>query len=297
VNNKPVTEYDACDFGIGAHGGFEAWAFAFGSDKFDILSTDIVAGAHDYTNPTVPGAGAKVDEDLHDAAFDAHFVVAGDSLVATSEKVALNRAKTVPPLVGSNSWNLFTIPFQISFVTLEMSVGVGYSYSVGLTATPFHENTCHDKRVANSKLWEPPTKNPSIGVSAVLVPQAELDGIVDAYASIAGLAGVGVDINLTLLGLGLPVDTTAQLAINSKTSKPEIDIESKLNMDFHSLDGSLSVYAELLFFTLFDIEILSWDGFHDTVPLFNTKQSVDMGALSLLGGTGLTNPATSLKGL
>ncbi len=293
--------YEVCDFGIGAHGGFEAYAFAFGSDKFDILAADIVAGAHDYTNPQAngeaPGADPIVDTYLHDAAFDAHFVVAGDSIVAQdATKVDLtppNNVKTVPFASGANSWNLFTIPFQISFVTLEMSVGVGYSYAVDMKTAPYHQNSCHEgAKVAGGGYPWPAKKGPaSIGLDSSLQPQAELDGIIDAYASIAGLAGVGVDVNLTLLGIGLPATNSIRLDPKS------LNINSTLNMDFHTLDGSLSVYAELLFFTLFDIEIMSWDGFHSTVPLFNTSTNVDMPALSLLGKTGLTNPAKSLQGL
>jgi hypothetical protein len=284
---------EVCDFGLGAHGGFEAYAFAFGSDKFDILAADLVAGVHDYTNPTVPGADAVIDTNLHDAAFDAHFVVAGDSIVAEDEKVNLNAQKIVPFASGANSWNLFTIPFQISFVTLEMSVGIGYSYSVDMKATPSHTNVCHEgKKVAGGGYpWAANHALPTIALNSTLTPQAELDGIVDAYASIAGLAGVGVDVNLTLLGLGLPAQNNITL------SSKNLTIDSTLNMDFHTLDGSLSVYAELLFFTLFDIEIMSWDGYHSTIPLFNTGATVDIGALGKLGNTGLTNPAASLKGL
>ncbi len=285
---------EVCDFGIGAHGGFEAYAFAFGSDKFDILAADIVAGVHDYyPHAPVPGADPIVDTYLHDAAFDAHFVVAGDTIVAEDLKIALNATQSVPFASGANSWNLFTIPFQIAFVTLEMSVGVGYSYAVDMKATPGHQNVCHEgtKVTGGGYPWPAKKGQATIGLDSSLTPQAELDGIIDAYASIAGLAGIGVDVNLTLLGLGLP--TTNSIRLDPKN----LNINSTLNMDFHTLDGSLSVYAELLFFTLFDVEIMSWDGFHSTVPLFNTSTNVDVLALSRLGKNGLTNPAKSLQGL
>jgi hypothetical protein len=53
----------------------------------------------------------------------------------------------------------------------------------------------------------------------------------------------------------------------------------------------------MLFFQLFDIEILSWSGMHTTIPLLNTDTHVDIGALSGLGASGLQNPAATLTGL
>jgi len=286
------TSTAVCDLGVGAHGGFEAFAYAFGSDKFGIISVDLAAGANDYTDPNVPGdpTNVELDTNLHQAAFNADLTIAGDSLV--SENLGGFGTRNVPVAQGSNSWNLFTIPFQITFVTLEISVGVGYSYAVELDATPSHQDTCHQVLKQDHGPWPKPNPSqPSVGLTAALHPQGNLDGIVQAYASLAGLAGVGIQVNLTLLGIGLPLDNTLKLEPNKLT------LASSLNMDFQTLDGSLSVYAEALFFQLFDIEIISWSGMHDKIPLLNTDTHVDIGALSGLGQTGLTNPAASLAGL
>jgi hypothetical protein len=291
--NKQYPGWAVCDLGVGAHAGFDSYAYAFGSDKFDIISADLAAGINDYTNPSVPGdPDTSVDQELHDGVFDADLTIAGDSLVTENLPMHANQTQSFPVAQGSNSWTLFTIPFQISFVTLEISVGVGYSYGVNVTVTPTHKDTCHQGTQSNG-VWPTPGPGqlPSVGINAGLQPQGELDGIVQAYASLAGLAGVGIQVDLTLLGIGLPLDNSLTLDPNNLT------LASSLNMDMHTLDGSLSVYAELLFVQLFDIEILSWSGIHDTIPLLNTSTSVQMPALNGIGGTGLTNPASSLAGL
>jgi hypothetical protein len=292
--DNPPGSWALCDFGVGAHGGFEAYAFAFGSDKFDIIDADLVAGANDYVNPSVPGAPADIDNKLHEGVFDAHLTIAGDSLIAEDLSQKANASSTIPLATGANSWTLFTIPFQITFVTLEMSVGVGYGYEIDANVSHSVTNTCHEKDDGWNKdtgyVHKKPG-TPSINLAAGINPQGQLNGIVDAYASIAGLAGIGVEVDLTLLGLGLPVKSSLGLG-------PEkLNFDTELNMDFHTLDGTLSVYAEALFFRLFDIEILSWDGLHNQVPLFNTNTGAQLSAVGVLGGTGLMNPAKSMSDL
>jgi len=274
--------WDICDFGAGAHAKLEAYAYAFGSDKFDIIEADFLAGAHD---------GAGTDTLVPDnAKFGADLVIAGDSLFTVAPNpIPLNgQGSTFPLAQGSNSWTIVEIPFQISFLTLTIKVGVGYSYDVNATITPTHTNACLTGQ-------HPPA--PTLGVTGVVDPEADLDGIVDADVGIGppGLADVGLEVNIVLLGMGLPANATIALA--GQGSALNLQISEGLNMDFHTLDGTLSVYADLLFFRLFDIELLSWNGLHSTVPLFNTSQTLKLADLAVIGNTGLVNPAGSLADL
>ena len=282
-----------CDFGVGAHAGFEAYAFAFGSDKFDIIDADLAAGANDGTNPQLPGDPNQgtYDQDAdRGAAFDANFVIAGDALAQQVNGVPFNQNYAYPLAQGANGWILFNIPFQISFVTLDIQVGVGYKYEVDLNVMPTHTSTCHQGKPNAEGLWAPPGQ-PSLGLTTSIGPQGELDAIIDAYASLAGIAGVGVEVDLTLLGIGLP-------AANTMTLQPtNLSFDQSLIMDMHTLDGSLSVYAELVFIKLFDITIVSWNGIHHQVPLFNVKETVPIPTLAKLGSSGLNNPGHSMADL
>jgi hypothetical protein len=272
-----------CDFGMGAWGKFEAYAYAFGSDKFDIISARLGAGANDPINgviPTTPNQGG----------FDAFLEIAGDELVPEKKvTVDFNKSQNITLAKGSNSWMLFEAPFQISFVTLFIMAGVGYEYGAEASFTPTHVNTCGQRKGA-----------PSIGINAGIGPYGKLEAVVEAYASIAGLAGIGVEVELELLGIGLPVTANVDVkgpAGGTDMNKFTLDVGAGLNMDFHTLDGHLGIYAELLFMKLFDITILHWDGFHKTIPIFNTGTSLPLFSLQQLGNAGLMDPTQALKDL
>ncbi len=291
---KVANNYDVCNVGAGAHGGFEAYAYAFGSDKFDVLDADLASGINDYEDVGVPGTPDqnKLNDNMNHSAFDLDFAVAGDSLFDQDSRLPTSGYAT-QPTQGSNSWTLFNIPFQITFVTVDISVGIGYSYEIDAHVTPVDRpDVCHSGHDKPPKGgWDAPKSQPQLGLSAGIDAQGELDGIIDASASLAGLAGVGVECDITLLGIGLPANATANISTSG------LSLDTSLNMALSTLNGSLSVYAEALFFKLFDITIISWDGFDTRVPLFNSNTSANFPALAPLGGTGLLNPEHSLIGL
>jgi hypothetical protein len=229
---------------------------------------------------------------MNHTAFYLDFTVAGDSLFNQDERVPAN-GYHVQPAQGSNSWTLFNIPFQISFITIDVSVGIGYSYEIDASVSPVDKpDVCHaGDAKPPAKGWPAPAKQPEIGLTAGVNAQGELDGIVDASASIAGLVGIGVECDLTLLGIGIPATATASITPKG------LSLDTSLNMSLSTLNGSLSVYAEALFFKLFDITIISWDGFDTRVPLFNTSTTDAFPNLNPLGGTGLINPEHSLINL
>jgi hypothetical protein len=286
--------YDVCNVGAGAHGGFEAYAYAFGSDKFDVLDADLASGMNDYEDLAVPGTPnqTQLNDNMNHAAFDLDFAVAGDSLFDQDQRLAPS-GYSAQPAQGANSWTLFNIPFQITFITVDISVGIGYSYEIDAKVTPSNQpDVCHDgNEKPPAKGWPAPKSRPQLQLSANLDAQGELDGIIDASASLAGLAGIGVECDITLLGIGLPANATASITPNG------LSLDTSLNMELSTLNGSLSVYAEALFFKLFDITIISWDGIDSRVPLFNTSTSAAFPNLDPLGATGLQNPARTLVGL
>lgn len=281
-HDKAKQGYEVCDFGLGAWGEFKAFAYAFGSDKFNIIDAELGAGINDAQNQVVPTDG-------NTGKYKAYLEIAGDEIVNYQGTIKLNNQETKTLGSGSNSWMLFDIPFQISFVTLEIQVGVGFKYGVDATYGPTHVNDCN-------KGNHPP--HPSIKMNAGIKPYGELDAIVDAYASLAGLAGIGAEVQLTLLGIDLPANASIGIDTNPKKAN-ELDfvVGTDLSMDFHTLDGSLSVYAELLFFKLFDITILHWDGFHKKIPIWNTEARVKIADLGNIGATGLMNPGNMLNEL
>lgn len=291
-----TVNYDVCNVGAGAHGGFEAYAYAFGSDKFDVLDADLASGVNDQEDMAVPGvpSQSQLDDNMKHSAFDLDFAVAGDNLFQQNERLPAS-GFNAQPAQGSNSWTLFNIPFQITFITVDISVGIGYSYEIDAHVTPVDRpDVCHpghDKPPKGGWDLANPAPHPTIGLTAGVDAQGELDGIIDASASLAGLAGIGVECDITLLGIGLPANASATLTPTA------LSLDTSLNMSLSTLNGSLSVYAEALFFKLFDITIISWDGFDTRVPLFNASTSANFGPLQNLGATGLQNPAHSLKGL
>jgi len=286
--------YDVCNVGAGAHAGFEAYAYAFGSDKFDILDADLASGINDYEDIAVPGVSnqAQLNDNMHHTAFDLDFTVAGDSLFDQDVRLPSN-GYSQQPAQGSNSWILFEIPFQITFITLDISVGIGYQYALNASVSPIDRpDVCHGgDKPPPPKGWPKPASQPQIGLSASVTPSGALDGIIDASASIAGLVGIGVECDITLLGIGIPATATASITPSG------LSLDTSLNMTLNTLSGSLSVYAEALFFKIFDITIISWDGMTSTVPLFNTKTTAAFPNLDPIGATGLQNPARSLVGL
>ena len=286
--------YDVCNVGAGAHAGFEAYAYAFGSDKFDILDADLASGINDYEDVAVPGVSnqTQLDDNMHHTAFDLDFTVAGDSLFDQDVRLP-SAGYSQQPAQGSNSWTLFNIPFQITFITVDVSVGIGYQYALNASVSPIDRpDVCHAfSKNPPAKGWPKPSSQPQIGLSASVTPSGSLDGIIDASASIAGLVGIGVECDITLLGIGIPATATASITPTG------LSLDTSLNMTLDTLSGSLSVYAEALFFKIFDITIISWDGITSTVPLFNTRTTAAFPNLDPLGATGLQNPSRSLVGL
>jgi hypothetical protein len=258
---------NVCDFGAGASGSFEAYAYAFGSDKFDIIKADFLAGVHDAMTDTQTPDEGRLNGEL---------VLAGDSLFSLeppSGVAPVNRPLATFPLAqGSNSTIIVVLPFQISFVTLTIQVGVGYSYAVNATVSPTHVDGCTNGG------------KPSLGLQGTIDPNGDLNAIIDADVGIGppGLADVGIEVDLTLLGVGLPVTAGVNMEVQ-QGNLLTLGINEGLNMDFHTLDGSLSVFADLLFIRLFDITILSWAGLHHTIPLFNATQNVLLTDLTTLG--------------
>jgi hypothetical protein len=197
---------------------------------------------------------------------------------------------------------LFDAPFQISFVTLEIQAGVGYEWSADASVGPEHVNAC------GKQYAKPAPPSPKIGIEGKIEPSGKLEAVVEAYASIAGLAGIGVEVDLELLGIGLPVEAEFYLGKPDPVKNADVfkkyqhtigfGADTSLNMDFHTMDGSLRLYAELLFMKLFDVEIVHWNGFHKTVPIFNAGAFLPvLDGLDTLGNIGLNDPSAMLNNL
>ena len=98
----------------------------------------------------------------------------------------------------------------------------------------------------------------STGVGVNVTPHADLTASASAGVGISG-ASAGVRGQLTLVDVRVPIDLT--LSFTDKTYSTSADLQ------ISTLDGSIDLYAELLF-AEWETNIASWDGFSHSVNLF-----------------------------
>jgi hypothetical protein len=104
----------------------------------------------------------------------------------------------------------------------------------------------------------------SSGVDVTLTPHADLTASASAGVGVSG-ASAGVRGELTLIDLRTPIELSLSFTDKKYTTSADLNIST--------LDGSIDLYAELLF-AEWDTNIASWDGYSHSVNLF--KQSGSM---------------------
>ena len=152
---------------------------------------------------------------------------------------------------------------------LFRSAGVSYNYGVilNLSAKAPTKGSC----VTNSPA--------AYTVGANFTPAADLGVWVDADASLAGIVGVGVEGQLTLVGLSLPLNSTVKLGVDS-TQNPALIFDLGLDLTLTTLKGELDIYLKALFMKVASFTLVSWDGYKHTFPIFRTHETLQLSPLT-----------------
>ncbi|MBS2025004.1 MAG: hypothetical protein JST92_21605 [Deltaproteobacteria bacterium] len=250
-----------CRLGGNAEAQFEAHATLF-SDEFSILDAKGTVSAND-------------NDDLK-AWVDSKLYVVGYQVFDTNGHYNLTGSPYTKNWGDGDKIQVIEVPFQVAWVTITVSAGIEYDYGV---------NVVLNAGTVTSKSCVP--SNPVLSATATFTPYADLGGWVDADASLlGGLVGVGVEIQLTLVGLQLPL--SARLAVEPKNinNVPYLGItfNAGLNLILTTLKGELDFYLKAFWVKVFSMKVFGWDGFSHTFPVFRTPE-VNIPLVQLGGGT------------
>jgi hypothetical protein len=256
-----------CNMGGRMHMAVEADAYAFGTRPFNVVEANFAVDvADDEQGHQTTVAAAYGKGDFLEGAYDFYDI--------PRKEFQLNQTVVLAKKHDGDEETLVTIPVQISWVTLTFTIGVGWGYGAEVSVTTA----------------APPIgqcgKDPSLfNVTGAVTPEANLDLIVGADCSIAGIAGVGVDVDLEILKVGLPLRGGARLFADS-TNKLNLGFDASLAMALGTLDGHMDAYAKFIGIKLFEVELFHWKGLHTEIPIFHFKSRsfplFDLGAAAVL---------------
>lgn len=238
---------------------------------------------------TLLDAVAKVSSNAADDGVvygNTHIYVIGKELFDTKDVAGAAANGNIDLTGGWSGFNndgarpeLFAVPFQAGPVTITITVGIFYNYgfianfdALGPPTDPNDPNYCNK----SAALFR---------AKASFSPSVELGAWLDADASFLGF-GVGLEVDLVLIGLGLPMTAEVKLGLDPSQNLA-ILFEAGLDIDLSTLKGQMSVYVKAFFVKVFSVKLIDWDGFHHRFPVFRTPPV----ALPLFAlGTGTVNP-------
>lgn len=243
-----------CRVGGNLQAKFKAGAVLFGED-FNILDANGIISSNDaddakaYVNAKLYVVGYDVFDtrDLDGASPNGDF-----DLTYALQKVYMDGGKP----------QLLELPFQVGPVTITVSAGIAYDYGVmiALSAGAAAKNSCSVSAVV-------------FGAQATFTPFADLGVWVDADASIAGgLVGVGVEVDLTLVGLQLPFNVKLALAVEG--NQIGLTFDARLDLVLTTLKGELDFYIKAFWIKVGSFTIVKWDGFSHKFPVFKTPHTL-----------------------
>jgi hypothetical protein len=242
-----------------------------GNASATMTAEAILFGHH---NPIIDGlAMVSANEDDDGKAYgNAHLYVMGSELFDTKDAPASFHPDPVTHRIDiSATYNafhfdgdritLFAVPFQAGPITITITVGLDYKYGFtagfqagGPPADKNDPNYCN----ASAYLYK---------ATATFTPQADLGAWLDADASFLGF-GVGLEVELTLVGIGLPLFAEVKLGVDA--GDLAILFQAGLDLDLVTLKGQMSVYVKAFFVKIFSVKLVDWDGFHHKFPVFRT---------------------------
>lgn len=173
---------------------------------------------------------------------------------------------------NDESIDLFRADFQIWYFTVTIRVGIGVRYGgFGEFATKV-PNDCAANVAPSPVMFE---------ATAKVGPYVALYAIADIGVSLAHIIGVGVEVELTILSVSVPIHTAAR--ITNKNNAMWFEAEAGLDLDVGTLDGKLKGYIEI-FGGKIKKEIVAWKGYHQIIPVFQTPTAaVPFGTLGVAG--------------
>jgi hypothetical protein len=253
--------------------------------KFDARATLF---GNDLTIVDALGSAASNDGDTGLAQGNTHLYVIGYKVFDTKDadgadadgniNLTLNGAYDEPLAFDGGKPMLFAVPFQVGWVTLTVKAGIAYGYGVrakfdvGAPAPP----DCDPD-------------NPLFKADAMFAPFADLGLWVSADVSLAGIIGVGVEVELTLVGIELPLQ--AKVWLGMAEDQLSVNFQCTLDLVLTTLAGELSFYIEAFWTKVASFTILKWDGFKYKFPIFKTPKvslpimTLTPGSIAPPGGT------------
>jgi hypothetical protein len=159
---------------------------------------------------------------------------------------------------------IYYSPFQAGPVTIQLTVGVEYGYDATISTSAKTTPGCQT--------------NPNFGFAADVKPSVNFGVWASANASVAGF-GIGFEIDLTLLQVGIPLNARVGMMDNQpdtvSVGEPNLEVMDTsidLALQMSTLDGSFDIYGLVFGFHVWDTQLASWQGPTWTVPLFHTPE-------------------------
>ncbi len=118
------------------------------------------------------------------------------------------------------------------------------------------------------------------GIEGTLRPFAKAVGNAKVGVGIPDLADLYVEGKVDLLDLSLPTSASAKIARHN--CRLDLDLDASSKLDLGALDGSVEVGLELLFVDVASTKVFSWEGVHESWPLFDASYSVNLVDLGVL---------------
>ncbi len=204
------------------------------------------------------------ENDDHKAEAQAHLYVVGYEFFDTGPDPINLIGNVSPDLPGDMSdkqrVQLLKLPFQVGPVTVTITAGIAFDYGSTLTIAT-------SVPVAGSC----DVKQPVFQVKSVFKPYADLGVWADADASLAGIVGVGLEVELTLVGLALPLTAEVHIGLNpNKANELSLMFNAGLDLELTTMAGQINFYIEALFMQVASFKIVSWPGFRQKFPIFRT---------------------------
>lgn len=159
---------------------------------------------------------------------------------------------------NDESIDLFRADFQIWYFTVTIRVGIGVRYGGFGEFTTKVPNDCTSSLPPSPVMFE---------ATAKIGPYVALYAIADIGVSLAHIIGVGVEVELTILSVSVPIHTSARIV--NRDASIWFEAEAGLDLDVGTLDGKLKGYIEI-FGGKIKKEIVSWKGYHQVIPVFQT---------------------------
>ncbi|PTL76515.1 hypothetical protein [Vitiosangium sp. GDMCC 1.1324] len=187
----------------------------------------------------------------------------------TGQHIDLSAATySKPVFAGSGKPQLLTVPFQAGPITITVSAGVAYGYGgiLSLNAKAPAVGSCNPDA-------------PLYSASALFTPYADLGVWADADASLAGIIGVGLEVELTLVGLSLPLSANVGLGVDAQNT-PVITFSTALDLTLTTLKGEIDLYIKALFMKVASFTLVRWSGLSHTFPIFRTSETLPLSPLT-----------------